>query len=163
MPRWTLRTPNSDPGADCGNEPVYVVTGASHHSPYKEDLVTTHPNCGEEDDCFPDEITEIPPLSDYGDLPDGYGTTTANNGPLHYLTAAGPYLGQAIVAEPDGQPTLDGTGDGDEEDGVTAILDSDWTAGSTQSISVTVANAPSGATLAGWFDWNSDGDLDDGG
>ncbi len=158
---WSI--PLDATGANCGSEPVYVVTGLSHHSPYKEDLVTTHPNCGEEDDCFPNDITSVPPLSDYGDLPDVYGTTTTNSGPFHNLTATGPYLGQAVVAELDGQPTTDATGDGDEEDGVSVVVDSNWTAGSTQSIEVTVANAPSGALLAGWFDWNSDGDVDDAG
>jgi hypothetical protein len=166
---WSI--PVGADGAGCGNEPVYVVTGASHHSPLKEDLLGglfdpfPNPICSDaEDDCFPDQdIGSVPPLSDFGDLPDGYGTTLLAGGPYHNLTAAGPYLGQAIVAEPDGQPSIDGTGDGAEEDGVTAIIDSEWIAGETRSISATVANASSGAVLGGWFDWNNDGDLDDSG
>ena len=150
-------------GADCGDDPIYFVTGNSHHSPSKND---------DENDEFPppdDEDDLI--FSDWGDLPEGmvdgvsraYGTSAANGGARHYLKVSSPYLGQDLQPEPDGQPTSDATGDGSEEDGVTANVTGNWTPGSTRSIEVTVGNAPSGALLGGWFDWNGDGDFDDAG
>lgn len=156
---WSI--PLGPSGADCAGNLLYVVTGLSHHSPLKEELGLPPAICGDpENDCFPDDGSTPDPLSDYGDLPDGYGTTAAAGGPFHNIKVSGPYLGQAVVFEVDGQPTPDATGDGDEEDGITAVLDSDWTAGSTQTIDVVVGNAPTGALLGAWFDWNSDGDLD---
>ncbi len=140
-------------GTDCGGEAIYFVTGVSHHSP---------PKCaGCDNDTFPPPSD--PRFSDWGDDPDSYGTTEASGGARHYITVDGPYLGADLQAEPDGQPTADSSGDGSEEDGVTAIVDGNWTAGSTQSIDVVVSNAPSGALLAGWFDWNHDGDFNDAG
>lgn len=138
-------------GANCGSEAIFFLAGTSHHSPGKD---------GSEDDPF------TPPpggsvFSDWGDLPDTYGTLNASGGARHNITTTGPYLGSQLQAETDGQPTADATGDGSEEDGVTAVVDENWTAGSIQSFDVVVANAPSGALLGGWFDWNGDGDFDD--
>jgi len=159
---WSV--PLDATGAGCGGDPLYLVTGLSHHSPLKEELGLPPAECGDpENDCFPEDITSTDPLSDFGDLPDLYGTTKTNGGPFHNLRVTGPYLGQNIVSELDGQPTIDGTGDGSEEDGVTVVVTSDWTAGSTQTISVEVSNAASGALLGGWFDWNGDGDVADAG
>jgi hypothetical protein len=157
---WSI--PLGPNGANCGGNLLYVVTGLSHHSPLKEELGLPPPECGDpENDCFPGDITVADPLSDYGDLPEIYGTTQAAGGPHHYVTVTGPYLGQEVVFELDGQPTADATGDGAEEDGVTAVVNDNWTAGSTQTISVDVSNAPAGALLGAWFDWNGDGDLTD--
>ncbi|HLE83798.1 MAG TPA: GEVED domain-containing protein, partial [Thermoanaerobaculia bacterium] len=140
-------------GTDCGNDPVYFITGQSHHSP---------PKCaGCDNDTF--EPPEDPVFSDWGDVPNSYGTTEASNGARHYITVNGPYLGLDIQAETDGQPTTDATGDGSEEDGVTANVTSNWTAGSSQSFEITVSNAPSGALLGAWIDWNGDGDFADAG
>jgi hypothetical protein len=141
-------------GTDCAGEAIYFLTGASHHSP---------PKSGLENDIFPPP-TDPPILADWGDLPDSYGTTDAANGATHYILVNGPYLGSEIQTEPDGVPTMDASGDGDEEDGLQPIdLTDDWDAGSTQSITVEVGNAPTGAVLAAWFDWNDDGDFDDAG
>jgi hypothetical protein len=137
-------------GTNCGDEPIFFITGQSHHSPAKT---------GSENDTFPPQSNPI--ISDFGDLPNSYGTTTASNGARHYLTVNGPYLGVDVQAELNGQPTADATGDGAEEDGVKVIVNGNWTAGSTQSIEVTVGNAPSGALLGAWFDWNGDGDVND--
>ena len=139
-------------GADCGNEAIFFVTGNSHHSPSKND---------DENDDFPPP--DNPRLSDWGDNPDSYATTSASGGAQHYLKVSGPYLGSQLQTELDGAPTADATGDGDEEDGVTAVVDENWTANSTQQIEVEVGNASGGALLAGWFDWNGDGDFDDAG
>jgi hypothetical protein len=157
---WSV--PLGADGAGCGGNLLYVVTGLSHHSPLKEELGVPPPECGDpENDCFPGDLTTTDPLSDWGDLPDGYGTTSGTGGPFHNITVAGPYLGQEVVFEIDGQPTLDGTGDGDEEDGVHAVLDSFWTAGSTQTITVEVSNASLETLVGAWLDWNGDGDFDD--
>ena len=159
---WSV--PLGPTGADCGGNLLYVVTGLSHHSPLKEELGVPPPECGDpENDCFPGDITSSDPLSDFGDLPDSYGTTSASNGPHHYITFTGPYLGQEVVFELDGQPSTDALGDGAEEDGVTAVVDGNWTAGSTRTINVVVGNAAAGALLGAWFDWNGDGDLADAG
>lgn len=141
-------------GTDCGNDPVYFITGLSHHSPAKN---------GVENDTFPPpDDPDDAIFSDWGDLPDVYGTTAAATGARHYLTVNGPYLGQEVQAELDGQPTADASGDGAEEDGVTMIVDGDWTVGSTRTIEVTVGRAPVGGALLGaWFDWNGDGDFND--
>ncbi len=137
-------------GTDCSGQLIYVLSGNSHHSP---------PKTGDENDEFPPQSNPI--LSDWGDLPDAYGTLSTSTGPAHYIAIDGPYLGADIQAEADGQPTTDATGDGVEEDGVTAVVNDNWTVGSTQTISVDVSNAPGGALLGAWFDWNSDGDLSD--
>ncbi|HEX6200961.1 MAG TPA: GEVED domain-containing protein, partial [Thermoanaerobaculia bacterium] len=140
-------------GADCGDQAIVFITGQSHHSPGKHDS---------EDDPF-DPPPGDPTFSDWGDLPDSYGTTGASGGARHYIKVTGPRLGQEVQAEADGQPTSDATGDGSEEEGVQANVTGDWTPGATRSIDVTVSNAPSGALLGGWFDWNGDGDFDDAG
>ncbi|MGD2115524.1 MAG: hypothetical protein PVG07_10750, partial [Acidobacteriota bacterium] len=59
-------------GADCGPEPIYFVTGVSHHSPSK--------NSDENDDFPPPDDPEELIFSDWGDLPDVYGTTEAAGG-----------------------------------------------------------------------------------
>jgi hypothetical protein len=148
-------------GTNCGDQALFLITGESHHSPMKDLLGGQRPLPGG-DDCFPPG-GDTNPFSDWGDLPNSYGTTSASNGPRHYIKVNGPRLGQDIQAETSGQPTADATGDGAEEDGVTANVTSNWTAGSTQTIEVTVSNAPSGALLGAWFDWNGDGDVADAG
>ncbi len=151
---WSL---NIGPtGVDCGNQPIFFISGSSHHSPPK----MQPPGCNTNDDCFPPPTGDAT-FSDWGDLPASYSTTAASGGARHYLKVSGPYLGQSIQSELDGVPTADATGDGAEEDGVTVNVTGNWTPGSTQSITVVVANAPSGALLGGWFDWNNDGDLAD--
>jgi hypothetical protein len=149
-------------GANCDANGLFLVTGASHHSPMKDFWEENNPCPNADDDCFPPGGGEDP-FSDFGDLPTSYGTLSANNGAQHHIVATGPYLGDTVELEVDGQPTSDATGDGSEEDGVTANVTSNWTVGSTQSIDVDVANAPSGALLGAWFDWNGDGDFADAG
>jgi len=95
---------------------------------------------------------------DYGDAPAPYPTTNTDNG-AHHL-AIGPTLGTNRDAELDGQPTSnadgdDTTGTPDDEDGVTfgtvqvGQLDA--------TVTVNVGNAPSGAKLDAWIDFNQDG------
>ncbi|MEE8368085.1 MAG: GEVED domain-containing protein, partial [Thermoanaerobaculia bacterium] len=143
-------------GTDCGDNVIVFITGNSHHSPGKH---------GSENDPF-DPPTGDTNFSDFGDLPEGpglfYNTTVAAGGARHYIKVDTPYLGQELQAETDGVPTADASGDGPEEDGVTANVTGNWTAGSTQTFDVVVSRAPAGgATLGAWFDWNDDGDFTD--
>lgn len=151
-------------GAGCGSNQLFLITGASHHSPMKDGVAGMYDTeCGEENDCFPPNDGDQDPLSDFGDLPDTYGTLIATGGAQHPILATGPYLGATVQIELDGQPSSGATDDGTEEDGVVRNVDSNWTAGSTQTLDVEVGNAPSGALLGGWFDWNNDGDFSDAG
>jgi len=101
---------------------------------------------------------------DWGDLPDGLGTTAANNGPVHrILPENNPTLGSIVDAELDGQPGATATGDDlnylDDEDGVQFSL---ATLIPGQPLVITVSTAISGADgyLNAWIDFNGDGVLD---
>jgi hypothetical protein len=88
---------------------------------------------------------------DFGDAPASYGTTNDRNGAKHI--AMGPRLGLSRDSELDGQPSLEATGDSD--DGVTIGV---LAAGQNRApVTVQVTNAPHGAYLDAWVDWNSDG------
>jgi len=94
---------------------------------------------------------------DFGDAPAPYPTLQADNGASH--TDTGPLLGTSRDTELDGQPTDGADGDDtvgtDDEDGVdvgplqVGRLD--------ESAAVTVSNAPAGARLDAWIDFNADG------
>jgi len=96
-------------------------------------------------------------LRDFGDLPSSYGTTVADSptGPRQYVNVVPDlYLGAGVDTEPDGQPSPDATGDGDDEDGV--VVKGRWTdGGNSGHIEVTVG-AGSG-WLIGYIDFNQDG------
>ncbi|HEX4411983.1 MAG TPA: VCBS repeat-containing protein [Lacipirellulaceae bacterium] len=94
---------------------------------------------------------------DFGDAPCPYPTTLAQNGARH--VAVGAMLGSQRDAEADGQPTTGANGDDaaglNDEDGVHF---GDIRAGATDaSIVVHVENAPAGAYLDAWIDFNGDG------
>ena len=76
-------------GANCGNNLVVFITGNSHHSPGKH---------GSQDDPF-DPPTGDQTFSDFGDLPDTYGTTESAGGARHYIKVDAPYLGLSEAAE----------------------------------------------------------------
>ena len=111
---------------------------------------------------------------DFGDLPDtgttpstgtgNYQTLLADNGPRHVITLL--RLGSAIDSETNGLPNGIASGDDiagatpDDEDGVTFPA---LSANATAIVQVAVSNAPSGAKLDAFFDWNNDGDFDDAG
>lgn len=95
---------------------------------------------------------------DFGDAPAPYPTTLADDGPRH--TTMGPTLGVARDDEMDGVESIGADGDDvadtpDDEDGVTALalLIGD----SNASVDVEVQNAPSGAMLDAWIDFDGDG------
>ena len=116
-----------------------------------------------------DYSIRIGPLTDYGDAPYSYPTTTENSGANHILGSS-VYLGSCVDAETDGQASAGADGDdttaalttfgtcvgNDDEDGVT--LADTMLAGDTGNVEV-VANAA--CALSAWIDFNGDADWDD--
>ncbi|HEX3151592.1 MAG TPA: Ig-like domain-containing protein [Gemmataceae bacterium] len=106
---------------------------------------------------------------DYGDAPDSYGSTLADDGARHIV--GGPRLGSSVDFEdapllymPDQPNGGYGFGDnvfGEDEAGV--AFSSFLQAGQTATAAVDVQNAPSGAKADGWIDFNRDGDFNDAG
>ena len=94
-------------------------------------------------------------LIDFGDLPDTYGTTVANNGAGHII--GGPRLGATVLPTADGNPTALASGDTDD-DGI-SFVNGPWAADATINFTANVVG-PNGY-LVGWFDWNGDGKFDE--
>ncbi len=96
---------------------------------------------------------------DFGDVPDSatFPTTLANDGARHVITGNTTYLGTAPDGEADGQPSVDATGDGADENGISI---GDLETGTSVPVTVT-ATVPGAAFLNGWVDFNRDGDWDD--
>ncbi len=95
---------------------------------------------------------------DFGDAPLPYPTTAGSNGARHAPT--GPRLGVYRDGESDGAPSSNADGDDtsgmpDDEDGVT--FGSIRVGQTDASVTVNVQNAPSGAKLDAWIDFNGDG------
>ncbi|MEE2707791.1 MAG: GEVED domain-containing protein, partial [Planctomycetota bacterium] len=90
--------------------------------------------------------------ADFGDAPRPYLTTLLEGGPHHEAT--GPTLGGLRDTEADGQPSATAAAD-EDEDGVTfgTIMVGALDAAAT----VNVKNAPGGAKLDAWIDFNADG------
>lgn len=91
------------------------------------------------------------PIEDFGDAPDTYLTLDASGGAKH--VAIGPVLGVASDTEGDASGPLDGTGDGDDEDGVT--ISGPLTVGTTETVVVDVLSGP--ALLNAFIDFDGDG------
>ena len=92
--------------------------------------------------------------ADFGDAADTYLTTAMNNGASHGVT--GPRLGGTRDSEADGQPSELADSHADD-DGVTFGL---LRAGQQNAVViVNVQNAPSGAQLDAWFDFDGDGNF----
>ncbi|WP_229663328.1 CshA/CshB family fibrillar adhesin-related protein, partial [Microbacterium album] len=109
---------------------------------------------------------------DFGDAPDSYGTTLANNGPRHNIPGydadnhtAPLMLGRTIDSETDGQP-----GPGADGDDTNGIADEDGVSdpiglvpGQPTTVTVSATNdTAEPATLVGWIDLNGDGSFDNG-
>ncbi|MFP6764906.1 MAG: GEVED domain-containing protein, partial [Planctomycetaceae bacterium] len=104
---------------------------------------------------------EISAQADFGDAPAPYPVTRSEMGAQHLPT--GPTLGPLRDAEIDGTHSTMADADGADEDGVLETGD-DLVAGETGlSVTINVQNAPSGALLDAWMDFNADGDWDDAG
>jgi len=91
--------------------------------------------------------------ADFGDVPSPYPVTLAENGARH--SDVGPRLGATRDVEADGLHSAAADADGADEDGVTfgtiRVGQLDATA------TINVQNAPSGAQLDAWIDFDGDG------
>ncbi|WP_229663182.1 GEVED domain-containing protein, partial [Microbacterium album] len=107
---------------------------------------------------------------DFGDAPDSYGTTLANDGPRHSIPGYDPVtntaplmLGSLIDSETDGQPTPGADGDDNnginDEDGVADPIRVVRVEPTTVTVSAT-NNTAEPATLAGWIDLDGNGTFD---
>jgi len=138
----------------------YGLTFKATTSMVRLEIVNNAPG-GNGNDLALDDIT-FSPVCEFGDAPDSYGTTLANDGAAHVAT--GPTLGTKRDTESDGQPTTGADGDDvagiDDEDGVGAPLT--IVRGSTSTVKVSATNDTDGdVTLAGWVDLDGDGTFDD--
>lgn len=96
---------------------------------------------------------------DFGDAPDYYPTLLADDGARHSLEG-GLTLGTTIDLEPDGQPSIDASGDGLDDDGVVFLdPDNNVTTGiSASDAFATIEVTASGdGYLQGWIDFNRNG------
>ena len=101
-------------------------------------------------------------IADFGDMPDTYGTTIANNGAESAVNANYLRIGATVDGENDGTPGSDATGDGADEDGISTIPSLVQNA-TDYSLSVSVYNnTGSPKTLQGWIDFNRNGTFDTG-
>lgn len=96
--------------------------------------------------------------NDWGDLPDSYGTSAAANGPRHVLTP-GFQLGGTIDGEANGFVSIDASGDGSSDDGVSVLSNSGVLVKGTNTLRVAVQGV--GGLLTGWMDFNADGHFDE--
>lgn len=104
--------------------------------------------------AFDDKIAWYENLGfDFGDAPMPYPTTLVENGARHVVS--GPRLGGSRDEDGQGAHSNDAAGDGLDDDGVTfgSIRIGQLGAMAT----VNVQNAPGGAKLDAWIDWNADG------
>jgi len=93
-------------------------------------------------------------LADFGDAPaDRYPTRLSQDGPYHHFNETF-YLGQALDAEPDGQPNADATGDdisqGADEDGVS--FTQPFLIGQTVAMNIAASRV---GLLSAWLDFNA--------
>ena len=108
--------------------------------------------------CITSSVVTLTFLQDFGDAPDTYKTTLANNGARHFILT-GLNLGASVDAELDGFPSVGADGDDlnntDDEDGVTftgpVLLG--------QTINVTVVSSAVGK-LDAWMDFGANGTFD---
>jgi LruC domain-containing protein len=98
--------------------------------------------------------------TDYGDAPDSYGTTLANNGARHLINYDNYFLGSAIDSEADAAvyPDTDEAISTHDEDGI--LFQTTLVSGLDSQLNVTIGGAAE-SYLNAWFDWNQDGDFND--
>ncbi|MEM8677964.1 MAG: NF038122 family metalloprotease [Planctomycetota bacterium] len=99
-------------------------------------------------------VTIVDTGVDYGDAPDNYPTTGENA--AGHAILPGFFLGEAIDAEPDGQPSVAADGDGFDEDGVS--LPGSFVPSGTSEVEIVASAA---GVLNAWIDFNADGDWND--
>ena len=136
-----------DDGIDDGDIPYRIVAAGSYE---EQGLIDELWLTNLDDDSL-----------DFGDAPASYATLLVD-GPARHL-AIGPTLGAVRDLDKDGQPTAEAHGDDtdgiDDEDGVS--FGSTIRAGQLDAaVTVNVRNAPGGAKLDAWIDFNGDGAWD---
>ena len=94
---------------------------------------------------------------DWGDLPDSYGTTAAENGPSAKVVP-GFQLGAILDGDVNGQPSPDASRD-DSDDGVHVVSNGGILVKGVNTLEVTVQGI--GGLLTGWMDFNGDGHFDE--
>lgn len=137
--------------------PATAQQGATTFARFRVDSVGGLSFTGEAADGEVEDHAVTIAALDFGDAPDPtYPTLLASDGARHVL-GSGLYLGAAVDADADGQPTGDATGDDsdgtDDEDGV--ALPASLLAGATESLDLTVSAA---GFVDAWIDFNADGD-----
>jgi LruC domain-containing protein len=95
-------------------------------------------------------------LIDFGDAPDSYGTTLANDGARHNLEGSAVYLGASVDSEVEAHvsPGSDDSTNEDDEDGVVFITD----IAAGELALVEISSVGSGF-LDAWIDLNRDGEF----
>ena len=89
---------------------------------------------------------------EYGDAPAPYMTARTNGGAVH--NGSGPRLGLSRTSEADGVPSANADADAGD-DGI--VLSPIQVGQASASVVVNVQNAPAGAKLDAWIDFNDDG------
>lgn len=87
--------------------------------------------------------------ADFGDAPDSYGTSLANNGARHEYNQSGLFLGATVSGEAAPKAT------DDSDDGVLFV-----TGLETGLEALVIVNSSAVGYLNAWFDWNQDGQFD---
>ena len=85
---------------------------------------------------------------DCGDLPDGFSTTQANNGPCHTLGSL--YLGSAVDSEADGVPSTEANVDASDDGFV-------WIGSDSNNFEFEATVTGGNGELGVWVDWNNNG------
>jgi len=94
-------------------------------------------------------------LQDFGDAPLNYPVTLADNGARHVVGTL--TLGATADNEINGQPSVDASGDGSDEDGVIQLTDAIALPGQATGSSFELVASEPGKVDA-WIDFNDDGD-----
>lgn len=174
-----------------GTEPAYILTVTVDTSDLNSPVHVGTDNTIDSGDSMLGELAHItmggndPTVDfgfyrvDWGDAKDTYLTTATVNGPRNILFpdtnadglpntfngAPAIWLGPSIDYESNAIATLDATGDGVDEDGITLNNPTEWfegTAGGTIDARFSSSETTSKtAWLAIWFDWNNNGIFDE--
>lgn len=141
-------------------EGVYVVPAGQSTTRFQFRAISTASSATVGN--FVDGIV-VAPFCDYGDAPSVYPVERVNNGAAHRISSFG-FLGSAVDAELDGQPSADAQGDdtdtgpdsGDDEDGVSFGLSDSSQLGRDQANNLVLSASASGFVNV-WVDYNQDG------
>ncbi len=148
-------TDNVDPS-------VSVTHNAPEHFPIGDTVVifSATDQAGNVATASATVTVEPPTMFDFGDAPSTFPVTLSQDGARHVTGSL--FLGSSIDEELDGNATADASGDGNDEDGVTARA-SLIAAPASNTVSSFAIVASAAGKLDAWIDFNRDGDWDDDG